>query len=173
VASSVNADDKYRVVFTGSGTEANNLALAGSLQARIESPFYHGADIPHVITSNLEHPAVLLVIKNLTDYGLIETTYLNDAIIKPSAVKNAIQKNTALVSLMWAHNEVGTVTDIPEVAYAVKSTNPSIMFHTDAAQAVGKVDVDLEDSYVDMMTIVGHKIGAPKGIAALIARKNI
>jgi len=60
----------------------------------------------------------------MTDYGLIETTYLNDAIITPSAVKNAVRSNTALVSLMWAHNEVGTVTDIPEVAYAVKQMNP-------------------------------------------------
>ena len=68
----MNANDKFRVVFTGSGTEANNLGLIGSMQARIESGLYKGT-VPHVITSNLEHPAVLLAIKNMTDHGLIET----------------------------------------------------------------------------------------------------
>ena len=74
---------------------------------------------------------------------------------------------------MWANNEVGTVTDIPSIVKAVKKQNPNVIFHSDAGQAVGKVDVDLQLANVDFLTIIGHKIGAPKGISALVANKRL
>jgi cysteine desulfurase len=153
------------VVMTSGGSESNNLAIRGLVEAR-------GGG--HVITSAVEHPAVLEVVLALEIEGRIDLTIVEvDRFgrVDPEAVAAALRDNTVLVSLMLANNEVGTVQPVAEVAALCRERGVAV--HTDAAQAVGKVPVDITALGVDLLSVAGHKLYAPKGIGALFIRDGL
>ena len=149
-----------QIVWTSGATESNNLALKGVAQAR-------GVSGGHVITSQIEHKAILDTAKQLQDAGVAVTYLVPDAegLITPQAVSEAMRDDTFLVSLMLVNNELGTVNDIPAIGQVVR--NRDALFHVDAAQGAGKVVIDLAEWPVDLMSFSAHKIYGPKGIGAL------
>lgn len=157
------------VVWTSGATESNNLAIEGVIFPILQK----GEETPHIITSNIEHKAVLDVCKCLEHRGA-EVTYLevdNMGMISPDAVKNAIQPNTKLISIMTANNEIGTINPINEIAKVAK--DHGVLFHTDAAQGLGKIKFDLENTPIDMLSASGHKMYGPKGVGFLFVRNGV
>jgi len=164
VASIINAKPE-EIVFTSCATESNNLAIQGFLLANRDRG-------KHIITSAVEHPAVTEVCKYMTTLGY-EVTYLQvDTFgrVNPTDVEKAIRPDTALITIMQANNEVGTIQPISEIATIAKKNN--ITFHTDASQSVGKIETDVTMLGVDLLTIAGHKLYAPKGIGALYIKQG-
>ncbi|KAL7532205.1 hypothetical protein ACHAXR_004492 [Thalassiosira sp. AJA248-18] len=170
--------DPSSILFTGCGTESNNLAIRLSLLSS-----QHKADesgLLHVVSTNIEHPAITQCLNSYSAKGglapRISVTYVpvnKEGIVSTNDVIDAIRQNTALVTIMTANNEVGSIQPVFEIAKLCRERN--ILFHTDAAQAVGKIDLrGLANpaTGADMITIVGHKFGAPKGIAALYIRPD-
>jgi len=159
--------DPTAIVFTGSGSEANNLAIRGTVLA-------HAGDIRHVITQATEHPSVLATIRALQRFHGVRVTYLpvdGHGLVDPDDLAAVITPDTRLVSVMLANNETGTIQMVAELARVAHSHGVPI--HTDAAQAVGKISVDVRALEVDLLTVVGHKMYAPKGIAALYLRPGL
>ncbi len=159
------------IVFTSGGTESNNLAIRGLL----ESNNKYGR---HIITSAIEHSAVKGVCEDLEKHGY-SVTYLpvyENGIVRIQDVEAAITDETVLISVMTANNEIGTIQPIVEIANLTRSlreTGKKIWFHTDAVQAAGKMEVDVEAIGCDMLSISAHKIYAPKGIGALYVRRGV
>ncbi|SEP53310.1 cysteine desulfurase [Amycolatopsis saalfeldensis] len=156
-----------RIVFTGSGSEADNLAIRGAVLAA-------GADRPHVITQQTEHPAVLATYQALRRWHEVDVTYLpvdGAGVVDPAELAAAFTEHTVLVSIMAANNETGALQPIAELARVTHEHGA--VFHCDAAQAVGKIPLDVSALDVDLLTVVGHKMYAPKGIAALYIRSGV
>jgi cysteine desulfurase len=156
-----------QMLFNGSGSEANNLAIRGTVLAHTRT----GARPAHIVTQTTEHPAVLATYQALHRLHGVQVTYLPvdaEGRVDPQELEAAITAHTVLVSIMLANNETGTIQPITELARITHEHG--VLFHTDAAQAVGKIPVDVAALGVDLLTVVGHKMYAPKGVAALYAR---
>lgn len=159
-----------RAVFTGSGSEADALAIRGAVLARVTA----GLQRPHVITQVTEHPAVLAACQHLERYHGVRVTYLGvDRFgrVEPESVRESLTPDTVLVSVMQANNETGTIQPVQAIAEITREHG--VLLHCDAAQSVGKLVVEADALGVDLLTIVGHKMYAPKGIAALWIREGV
>ena len=166
VASIINAKPN-EVYFTGSGSESDNWAIKGAAFALRNKG-------NHIITSKIEHHAVLHTCEYLEKHHGFQVTYLdvNDkGLIDLEQLKNEIKPETILISIMFANNEIGTVEPIKEIAEIAKSNN--VLFHTDAVQALGNIAIDVKDLGIDMMSVSGHKLYAPKGVGALYIRNGV
>ncbi|MCF6093076.1 cysteine desulfurase [Microaerobacter geothermalis] len=167
VARTINVNPR-EIIFTGSGTEANNLAILGTVRRlqRLKKG-------KHLITTGIEHASVLKTFKHLEKEGF-EVTYLP---VDPygrvhlDEVKKSIRTDTLMVSIMHANNVIGTIQPISEIGRYLKEKN--ILFHTDAVQSYGKIPVNAQELHVDLLSINSHKIGGPKGVAALYMKKGI
>lgn len=153
------------LLFTSGGTESNNMAIKGTV-------WKSAAQKGHIITTSIEHPAVIEVCRWLEKFGT-EVTYLpvdQFGMVDPDQVKKSIRRNTLLISVMHANNEVGTIQPVTEIGTIARSMG--IPFHSDAAQSVGKILVDPGEMMVDLLSVAGHKLYAPKGIGALYIRRG-
>jgi cysteine desulfurase len=152
------------IVFTSGGTESNNYAIIGTALARMKKG-------RHIITSCIEHPSVLETLKYLEQKFGFTITYLSVdgyGMVKPSDVEQAITDETTLITIMHANNEVGTIEPIEDIGRIAKERG--VIFHSDAAQSCGKIEVNVDQLNVNLLTIAGHKLYAPKGIGALYIR---
>ncbi|MHC4206000.1 MAG: cysteine desulfurase NifS [Planctomycetota bacterium] len=156
--------DSSEIVFTGCGTESDNTAIKGALAA--------APNKRTVITTRVEHPAVLAVCRDLENYGytVIELSVDSQGRLEMSELEEKLDDDTALVTVMYANNETGTVFPIEDIAKLV--TGKGAIFHTDAVQAVGKIPLNLSKSNIDLLSLSGHKLHAPKGVGVLYVRKG-
>lgn len=151
------------IIFTGGGSEANNMVLQNVL--------YN--DKKHVITSSIEHPAILKVLKHLKNFGVSYTTVPVDkfGMVDPINIESAIRDDTALISIMYANNEVGTIQPIAKIAEIAKNNN--VLFHSDAVQTPGKIPILINELNTDLISFSAHKFYGPKGVGFLYIRDGI
>jgi cysteine desulfurase len=165
VAELINANPK-EIVFTSGATESNNLAIKGLFEINYPNK-------KHIITVQTEHKAVLDVCEHLEKLGA-EITYLQpdaSGLISIAQIEKAIRQDTFLISIMYANNEIGTIQPVKEIGEFTRKNN--IYFHTDATQAIGKIEIDVERDKIDLLSLSGHKMYAPKGVGALYINKKL
>lgn len=165
IAGAIGARDPAEIVFTSGATESDNIALVGIAEA-----YAHKGN--HIITTAIEHKAILDTIEYLGGKGIRSTVLPVDqfGMVDPKSVENAITEETILVSIMFANNEIGTIQPIREIGRITRERQ--VFFHTDAAQAVGHIPVNVEELNIDLMSFTAHKLCGPKGIGALYVRRR-
>ena len=165
IARAINAE-KNEIYFTSCGSESNNMIIKGIMLANKDKG-------KHMITSKIEHPAVINTCKWLEENGF-DVTYLNvdfNGKISLEKLENSIRSDTIMISIMYANNEIGTIQQINEIGRIAKENN--IIFHTDAVQAMGNIRIDVKEQNIDALSMSGHKIYAPKGIGAAFISSKI
>jgi len=165
VAAILNCEPN-EIIFTSCGSESDNTAIRSALNAQPNKR--------HIITTRVEHPAILSLCKFLEKKEGYDVTYLGtdeNGRLDIEELKTSIRKETAIISIMWANNETGNIYPIEEIAQIAKDNG--VVFHTDAVQAVGKIPIDLKKTPIDMLSLSGHKLHAPKGVGALFVRKRL
>lgn len=163
IARAIGAKPK-EIVFTASGSESNNLAVLGTALANKGK---------HIVVTNIEHKSVLAPIKYLAEKRGYEVTYVGAdkaGCVKPEDVAKAVRKDTVLVSIIHASNEIGTIEPIRKMVYAVKRKKPDVIFHTDACQSIGYLQIKANELDIDLMTFNSAKVYGPKGAAALFVK---
>ncbi len=165
IAKHIGADSK-EIFFTGCGTESDNWAIKGAAYKLKDKG-------NHIITSKIEHHAVLHTCQYLEKQGF-EVTYLDvdeDGVVDLEQLKNSIKEETILITIMYANNEIGTIQPIKEIGEIAKDKN--ILFHTDAVQAVGHLNIDVKEENIDMLSLSAHKLHGPKGVGVLYIKKGV
>ena len=167
VADFVGAQNPYEITFTGCGTESANIAIRGALEMNKSQK--------HIITTKVEHPCVMNTYKWLEKRGY-RVSYLDvnsEGELLVDELKNIVNEDTALVSIMWANNETGVIFPVEKASKIIKEKNPKTLFFVDGVQAAGKIPMDVSAANIDMLGISGHKFHAPKGVGALYVKKGI
>jgi Cysteine sulfinate desulfinase/cysteine desulfurase and related enzymes len=164
----INAQSYEEIYFTSGGTESNNLAVFGTAKG------YHRSG-KHIITTQIEHPAITLPFKALEEEGY-EVQFLpvdEKGYVNIDELKNAIRTDTILVSIILINNEIGTVQDVESIGKAIKNANPNTIYHVDAVQAFGKYKIDVRKCNIDLLSASGHKFNAPKGLGMLYMKNRL